>query len=185
VTPGEVATATRAVVPAPAPGGAGAGGTDPVAAAVAYLVRSTASRPQTEAELRARLSARDVPDDVADAALGRGKAAGIVDDAAFARAWVADRGGQRGFGAARLRQELRRRLVPEPLADEALRALEDRDDLAVATELAAQRARRLPASLEPEAVARRLVAFLVRRGHPPGLAQRIAVQVSGLGREWD
>lgn len=165
--------------------GADADGRDPVDAAIAYLVRATASRPQTEAELRGRLAARGVPDVVAAEALWRAKAAGIVDDAAFARAWVADRGAQRGYGAARLRQELRRRQVPEPLVHEALRAIGDRDDLAVATELAAERARRLPGSLTPEAVARRLVAFLVRRGHPPALAQRVAVQVSGLGREWD
>ncbi len=161
------------------------GGREPVDAAVAYLVRSTSARPQTEAELRARLAARAVPDEVADAALVRAKVAGVVDDAAFARAWVADRGAQRGYGAARLRQELRRRLVPEPLAEDALRTLEGRDDLAVATELAGERARRMPAALAPEAVARRLTAFLLRRGYAPGLSQRVAVDVSGLGRDWE
>lgn len=160
-------------------------GRDPVDAAVAYLLRSTSARPQTEAELRTRLAAREVPEEIADAALARAKVAGVVDDAAFARAWVTDRGAQRGYGAARLRQELRRRQVPEPLADDALRTLEGRDDLAVATELAGERARRMPASLTPEAVARRLSSFLVRRGYPPGLAQRVAVDVSGLAREWD
>jgi hypothetical protein len=47
------------------------------------------------------------------------------------------------------------------------------------------RLRQLPARLEPEAVARRLTAYLVRRGHPPGLAQRVAITVSGIAEEWD
>ncbi|HEY8339378.1 MAG TPA: regulatory protein RecX [Egibacteraceae bacterium] len=158
---------------------------DEVKAALAYLLKSTAQRPQTEAELRDKLRRRDVDDDVSDAAIAEAKRLRAVDDAAFARAWVEDRGRARGFGTARLRAELRRRQVPDELIDEALHRLDGRDDLAVATELAAKRAATLPASLPPETVARRLVAYLVRRGHPPALAQRAAITASGLDREWD
>lgn len=158
---------------------------DEVGAAFAYLLRSTQHRPQTEAELRAKLAGREVPDEVAEAALTRARQAGVVDDAAFARAWVADRGHARGYGAVRLREELRRRLVPEPLVTDALATLEPRDDLAVATDLARDRLSRLPAALQPEAIARRLTAYLTRRGYPPALAQRVAIDVSGLDRVWD
>src|SRR3712207_1869488 len=106
---------------------------DPVATAVAFVLRSTQQRPQTEAEVRARLAGRGFPEEVVDTALARARAAGAVDDAAFARAWVEDRGQRRGFGASRLREELRRRLVPEPLAQDALAVLESRDDHATAT----------------------------------------------------
>ena len=153
--------------------------------AFAFLLRSTQNRPQTEAELRAKLAGRGVEADVADGALARARAAGAVDDAAFAAAWVEDRGRQRGYGVVRLREELRRRQVPEPLVIDALAALEERDDLAVATDLARQRLRQLPGSLQPEAVARRLHAWLVRRGYGPSLAQRVALDVSGLDRVWD
>jgi regulatory protein len=153
--------------------------------ALAHLLRCTQQRPQTEAELNARLRARGVPDEVAAAALARAKRIGAVDDAAFARAWVEDRGRRRGYGRLRLRRELRQRLVPETLLDDALRPLEERDDEAVATELANERARHLPASLPPETVARRLHAWLVRRGYPPTLGQRVARTVSGLDRGWD
>jgi regulatory protein len=156
-----------------------------VSDALAFILRSTRQRPQTEAELRAKLAGRGVGRDQADAALDRARQVGAVDDAAFARAWVADRGAGRGFGTARLRDELRRRLVPEPLIADALAALETRDDLAVATDLARDRSRRLPAALQPEAVARRLQAFLERRGYAPALAQRVAIDVSGLDRAWD
>lgn len=153
--------------------------------ALAFVLRSAGARPQTEAELRAKLRSRGYDDDAAAAALERARAAGVVDDAAFARAWVEDRGRRRGYGAARLRQELERRQVPEHLAAAALAGLDERDDLAVATELARERAAQLPASLEPEAVARRLQGYLVRRGHLPALAQRVAIDVSGLARAWD
>jgi regulatory protein len=161
------------------------GGGDPVAAAFAFLLRSTQHRPQTEAELRAKLAARGVPEDVADAALDRARQVGAVDDAAFAAAWVEDRGRRRGYGVGRLREELRRRLVPEPFIEDALATLEDRDDLAVATDLARTRLRQLPGALQPEAVARRLQGHLERRGYAPGLAQRVAVEVSGLAHRWD
>lgn len=160
-------------------------GQDQLSAAVAFLLRSTGQRPQSEAEVRAKLEARHTPEAVVEAAIRRAHELGAVDDAAFARAWVEDRGQQRGYGVTRLRLELRRRLVPELLIEDALAQLEGRDELAVATELARDRSRQFPASLQPEAVARRLQAFLMRRGYGPGLSQRVAIDVSGLGRVWD
>lgn len=156
-----------------------------VASALRFVLRSTKARPQTEAELRGKLRNRDHADDVVDAAIERAKQLGAIDDDAFARAWVNDRGIGRGYSTLRLREELRRRSVPEGVIDDALVALENRDDLSVATELARGRAQRMPAALEPEAVARRLLGFLARRGYPEGLSRRVAIQVSGLDREWD
>lgn len=150
-----------------------------------FVLRSTKARPQTTAELRGKLADRDYDDTVIDAAIERATELGAIDDAAFTRAWVADRGLVRGYSAARLRQELRRRRVPAPLIDDALAQLDDRDDLAVATELARTRAQRMPATLEPDAVARRLLGFLARRGYSEALARRVAIDVSGLDRHWD
>lgn len=156
-----------------------------VASAVRFVLRSTKARPQTEAELRAKLRSRDHTDAAIDAAIERATALGAIDDAAFAKAWVNDRGLGRGYSALRIREELRRRCVPEGAIDDAIRLLEHRDDLSVATELARSRAQRMPDALEPEAVARRLLGFLARRGYPEGLSRRVAIQVSGLDREWD
>ena len=154
-------------------------------AAIAFVLRSTRARPQTTAEVWAKLSDRAYDAAVIDAAIARATALGAIDDAAFARAWVADRGLVRGYSSARLRQELQRRRVPQPLIDEALAQLDERDGLAVATELARTRAQRMPATLAPEAVARRLVGFLARRGYSEALARRVAIDVSGLDRQWD
>lgn len=159
--------------------------TPDVRAAVAFIVRSTRARPQTQAELEAKLADRGYAAGVIDDALARGRALGAIDDAAFARAWVNDRGLARGYAVSRVRRELQRRGVPTVVVDDALGALDERDDLAVATELARDRAQRMPARLEPETVARRLVGFLARRGYPEGLSRRVAIDVSGLDRQWD
>ncbi len=169
-------------------GPAGAAGEGPdVGAAVAFVVRSTQNRPQTEAELADKLRGRGCTDAVVAAALVQSRGLGAVDDAAFARAWVCDRGEGRGFGTDRLRVELRRRRVPDAVADAALAVLTERDDREVATELARRRAATFPSSAEPPVVARRLQGYLLRRGYPSGLAQAVAIEVSGLERfrAWD
>jgi regulatory protein len=158
---------------------------DALRRALAFVLRSTKARPQTAAELRDKLAAREYDSDVIAAAIDRAIRLGAIDDAAFAHAWVADRGMVRGYSAARLRRELQRRQVPDALIDDALTRLDDRDDLAVASELARERAQKLPASLPPEAVARRLIGFLARRGYSEALARRVAIDVSGLDRRWD
>ena len=166
---------------------AAASGEKAVGDALAYLLRSTTRRPQTRAELVGKLQARGVDDDVAASALDRAAELGAVDDAAFARAWVEDRGRNRGYGRARLREELRRRRVPDALAEEALTSLDERDDLTAATALARRRVASIPATVDPAVVARRLEGFLLRRGYVPALARRVAVAVSGYDRHrhWD
>jgi len=156
-----------------------------VGKALAFILRSTSARPQTEAELRDKLAGREVSDDVAEEALVKARGLGAVDDRAFAQAWIEDRGRVRGYGMARLRDELRRRRVPAAIADEALASLEDRDEAEAALQLARQRAQRLPSSLPPEAVARRVMGYLVRRGYPPGIAQGAVRRATALDREWD
>jgi len=162
-----------------------ADGREAIAAAIAFVLRSTRARPKTAAEVRAKLSDHAYDTAVIEAAIARATELGAIDDAAFARAWVADRGIVRGYSSARLRQELQRRRVPQPLIDEALEQLDERDELAVATDLARMRAQRMPATLPPEAVARRLLGFLARRGYSESLARRAAIDVSGLDRQWD
>lgn len=158
-----------------------------VAKAVAFGLRSTQARPQTVAEITTKLHGRFDDGGVVEAAVEQLVAAGALDDAAFARMWVEDRGRRRGFGIARLRQELSRRQVPDEIAEQALAALDERDDLETARGLARKRAATMPAKLEPAAVARRLHAYLERRGYNSGLANKVAIEVSGLDRHrnWD
>ncbi|MGI8575052.1 MAG: regulatory protein RecX [Egibacteraceae bacterium] len=159
--------------------------TEEVRRALSFVLRSTRARPQTRAELAAKLRAREYDDETIAAALGESYSLGAIDDAAFARAWVEDRGRGRGYATARLRQELRRRQVPDELIEAALGGLDDRDEFDAGLALARQKAVRYPSDLPTEKIASRLVGFLVRRGYAPGLAQRIAVIASGLDRQWD
>lgn len=156
-----------------------------VASALRFVLRSTQNRPQTEAEVASKLRGRDYGDDTIERALAEARRQGVVDDSAFAAAWVEDRGRQRGFGAVRLREELGRRGVTPADIDAALRRLDDRDDHTTAVELARTRAQQLPANLTPEAMVRRLGSYLMRRGHPPGLAERAAREVAGASEGED
>jgi len=98
-------------------------------------------------------------------------ARGYVDDAAFARHWVTTRAA-RGYGAARLRAELRARGVASALIDAALGALDRGGQLDEARRLAH---RRLPAlrRAAPEKAATRLRDHLLRRGFPGGVVAQV------------
>jgi regulatory protein len=98
-------------------------------------------------------------------------ARGYVDDAAYARQWVASRV-TRGYGAARLRAELRARGVGSALIDAALAAVAGEDVLARAREAAR---RRLPVLRRgrPDRVAHRLRDYLLRRGYAASVVVRV------------
>lgn len=159
---------------------------DPVVGkAVAFLLRSTARKPLTSAEAKQKLADRDHDKATVEAAVAEAVRQGILDDAAFADAWVADRGVKRGYGRARLERELRRRKVPDHLIDTALDQLDQVDQRGAATELARKRAQSMPADLEPAKVANRLVGMLLRRGYDSELAHDVARKVTALDRDWD
>lgn len=151
---------------------------DAVREALRFVLRSTQHRPQTEAELAGKLRQRDYSQETVEQTLAAARQQGIVDDAAFAAAWVDDRGIRRGFGPVRLRQELGRRGVAEADIDAALDRLDGRDEHRVALDLARSHARQLAANVGRDAMVRRVGTYLVRRGHPPGLAERVAHDIA-------
>ncbi len=153
--------------------------------AMAFLVRSTGQRPLTVAEARQKLAARQHDEALIDAVVARARVAGVLDDRAFAAAWVNDRGVNRGYGRDRLRRELQRRLVEEDVIDVALSVLDDHDQALQATELARVRARRMSTTDDPRKVAGRLAGFLVRRGFSSDVAHQVAREVTALDRLWD
>ncbi len=62
--------------------------------------------PRTRVQLAEALKKRGVPDEAADAVLGRFTDVGLIDDAAFARAWVESRHHGQGLSARALSAEL-------------------------------------------------------------------------------
>src|SRR5262249_55594586 len=92
-------------------GGAAAEGADPAERAREICLRLLAIRPRTRTELSGALRQRGIPADVAAEVLDRYDEVGIIDDRAFARAWVTSRHYGRGLARKALAGELRRKGV--------------------------------------------------------------------------
>jgi regulatory protein len=138
--------------------------------------------PRTRAQLAAALRRRGVGEQAAEAVLGQFAGAGLIDDAAFARAWVESRHHGRGLARRTLSAELRRRGVAEEDVRDAIGRLDPDQETATARRLVAAR---LPATRgqPPPVRARRLVGMLARKGYPPAVAYRVvsdALKQEGL-----
>ncbi|GLW28749.1 hypothetical protein Areg01_16890 [Actinoplanes regularis] len=129
-----------------------------------------AARPRTRAELAKAMARKEISEEVIAEVLDRYDEVGIIDDAAFARAWVSSRHHGRGLARRALANELRQRGVDAEVASEALGAVDDESEAAIARALVDRKLR--TATGTPEAVFRRLVAMLARKGYPAGIAIR-------------
>ena len=129
-------------------------------AAYAQALRLLSTRPRTERELRIRYAKKEYPEHTQEAALDRLKSEGLVDDAAFAQAWIENRMEFRPRSAWALRSELGAKGVTRELIEIAL---EDFDEEEAARRAAHAGARRYK-HLSPELFRRRLSAYLSRRG---------------------
>lgn len=119
--------------------------------------------PRTTAEVRRRLQRAGFDETVVEVVLNDLTASGVLDDRAFAMAWVESRSRARKLGAVRLESELRRKGIPTEIIAEALSALPEERSRETALELA----RAFLGSADPDdpAVRRRLAGYLLRRGH--------------------
>ncbi|MDT7536954.1 MAG: regulatory protein [Actinomycetota bacterium] len=145
---------------------------DPESVARQICLHQLEFAPRTRAELAAVLAKKGVPDDAAEAVLGRFTEVGLIDDATFSKMWVESRHRGRGLAARALQQELRRKGVDEETAREAAATLNPDEEAATARSLVQ---RKLPSTrgLAPEARVRRLAGMLARKGYSAGLAFRI------------
>lgn len=161
---------------------------DPAGRARDICLRLLTGSPRTRKQLADALRKREIPDDVAEEVLSRYEEVGLIDDAAFAAAWVDARHGRRGLARRALAQELRTRGVSGDLVEEALTRV-DSDDEAEAARALVDRKLRTTRGLEPQARTRRLVGMLARRGYSEGLAFRVVREAlgeesEGLGEDW-
>jgi regulatory protein len=142
---------------------------DPAQVARDICLQQLAVRPRTRAELATVLRKNGIADSVAAEVLDRYDEVGLIDDAAFARAWVTSRHHGKGLARRALAGELRRRGVDGELVGAALEEV-DRDTEAATARTLVERKLRTMTSAPPEAVFRRLVGMLARKGYPPQLA---------------
>jgi regulatory protein len=154
---------------------------DDVAEAVSFARRSTANAPQAEGRIARKLGERGYGDVVIEQALERCREAGVVDDRAMADALV-DEGRRKGHAPLRLRTDLRRRGLDEEAIEAALARTGDEDPEAAAFALAREKAATL-SGVGAETAFRRVVAHLARRGHPEGLARKVAREAVFTARD--
>jgi regulatory protein len=158
------------------PGTSGTSGTtptvgDPEVRARQICLRLLMMAPRTRAQLGTALRRRGIPENAAQAVLGRFTDVGLIDDAAFARAWVESRHYSRGLSRRSLSAELRRQGVDAEQIREAVDTLDPEQEVATPRRLVEQKmlaTRGQP----PEQRARRAAGTLARKGYPPGLAFR-------------
>ena len=145
---------------------------DPEAAAREICLRLLSFSPRTRAQLADALRKKGVEEEVAEGVLGRYTEVGLIDDEAFARAWVQSRHTGRGLARRALAAELRQRGVADETVKDAVEELAPEQEESAARELIAKR---LSATrgLDPAKRTRRLVGVLARKGYSGGLAYRV------------
>ncbi|WP_372699966.1 regulatory protein RecX [Arthrobacter sp. JSM 101049] len=157
--------------------GGGPADTDPEASARAIILRQLTGSPKSRRQLADKLAERDVPADAARHVLDRFEELQLIDDAAFADAWVRSRARTRGLSRLMLRRELRDKGISDELADAALEQVSSDDEFEMARELVEKKARTMPAGLDHDKGVRRLVSMLGRKGYGPGIAFRVVNEV--------
>ena len=142
---------------------------DPEAVARAIALARLAAAPRTRAELEQTMARRGVPPDITARVLDRFQEVGLVDDAAFARAWVQSRQPGRGLARRALAAELHRRGIDPQTAGTALKEVTPEAEVTEARRLV-RRKLRSTAGLDRPVRTRRLVAMLARKGYPAAIA---------------
>jgi regulatory protein len=142
---------------------------DPESVARNLCLRALTGTPKTRQQLADLLADRDVPDDAAETVLDRLAEVGLIDDEAFAQAWVSSRQAGRGLARRALKAELRAKGVDDDVAATAVEAVDDDDERETARRLVE---RRLPSMLRLDraTATRRLMGMLARKGYSGGLA---------------
>jgi regulatory protein len=99
-----------------------------IEAARAVAFRFLGYSARTRAEIEQRLERDEFPQEIVATIVAELQAAGYLDDAGFARQWVADRADRKRYGRARLAAELNRKGIDRETAAEALDDIAEDDE---------------------------------------------------------
>ena len=119
-------------------------------------LRYVALRPRSEWEMREYFRRKGVDVSVAQHIIDRLRAVGLIDDLAFARAWIAHRRLLKSTSLRRLRLELQQKQVPSAIVDQVL-AEDTTDDQQALRRLIAKKQARYPD-------AQKFMQYLARQG---------------------
>jgi len=145
---------------------------DPESVARAICLRALTGAAKTRQQLADLLDRRGIPEDAAVAVLDRFTEVGLIDDAAFARAWVGSRQAGRGLARRALRAERNAKGVDAEVAAEAVALVDDEDERAAARELVRRRLASMR-RLDRATATRRLMGMLARKGYSGGLSASV------------
>ncbi|CAL9614739.1 recombination regulator RecX [Streptomyces sp. enrichment culture] len=148
---------------------------DPVEQARAICLRLLTGTPRTRSQLADALRKREIPDEAAEEVLSRFEEVGLINDGAFADAWVDSRHHGRGLARRALARELRTKGVDAVLIDAAVSRLDSEQEEETARELVARKLR-ATRGLDRDKRLRRLAGMLARKGYPEGMALRVVRQ---------
>jgi len=151
---------------------------DPAAVARTILLAKLTGQARSRDELARALDAKAVPVDVARTVLDRFEDVGLINDQAFAEAWVESRQASRGLSRRALAVELRRKGIADELIQETVSAIDPDRERAIARGIVDRKlagTRRLDEATR----FRRLASALARRGYPPGLCTAVVREALG------
>jgi regulatory protein len=148
---------------------------DDPAVVLEAAARFLEARSRSVAEVRRRLGRAGYRGELVEGAITRLTELGMLDDAAFGRAWVESRDRARPRGEIALRRELSLKGVDRSIVDELLDARRDSGnaaadagvDRAAAERLLARHARTLARVADPRQRRQRAYALLARNGFDP------------------
>jgi regulatory protein len=119
-------------------------------------LRYVAMRPRSEWELQDYFRRKGIDEDAATQIANRLRSAGLLDDGAFARAWVANRRLLKSTSKRRLKLELKQKRIAEDIIDTVLQE-DETDDRQALRELIEKKRARYPDE-------QKLMQYLARQG---------------------
>ncbi|AOU76207.1 recombination regulator RecX [Streptomyces albus] len=138
----------------------------------AICLRLLTGTPRTRAQLAEALRKRGIAEEAAEEVLARFEDVGLINDGAFADAWVESRHHGRGLARRALAQELRTKGVDSTVIEEAVGQVDAEQEEERARELVARKLRSTR-GLERDKRLRRLAGMLARKGYSQGLALKV------------
>lgn len=154
---------------------------DDPAVVLEAAARFLEARSRSVVEVRRRLVSVGYQAELVEAAITRLAGLGMLDDEAFARAWVESRDRARPRGERAMRDELRLKGLDREIVDRVLQARaaegETPPDLAAAERLLEKHARSLARVTDPRQRRQRAYALLARNGFDPETCREVAATV--------
>ena len=135
-------------------------------------------RPQSEFEIRSRLTLKGYGGDVIEDVIAGLRRAGEIDDAKFAKLWVDSKMHSNPAGDVVLRYELKHKGLSDAIIEAALaKKAEDYDEYEIALNIAKEKFQRLE-KLDRKKALKRVYDFLIRRGFKYETVRRVVEEIA-------